>query len=105
MDTTVRNDYESLVEVSKQYKEDSNFVFSISSELNVSSEEMASRLQDILLAMSEIAKATENSAQGSIAIADKVSDTLKASTDVSHSATKSEENAIELEAIVDKFKV
>lgn len=105
VDTTVRNDYESLVEISKQYKEDSNFVFGISSELNASSEEMAARLQDILQAMNEIAKATENSAQGSIAIADKVSDTLKVSSDVSKSAIKSEENATELEAIVDKFKV
>lgn len=105
VDTTVRKDYENLVEVAKQYKEDSNFVFGISSELNASSEEMAARLQDILQAMDEIAKATENSAQGSIAIADKVSDTLKASTNVSHSAIKSEENAVNLESIIDKFKV
>ncbi len=105
VDTTVRKDYENLVEVAKQYKEDSNFVFSISSELNASSEEMAARLHDILQAMNEIAKATENSAQGSIEIADKASDTLKASTDVSYSAIKSEENATNLEIIIDKFKV
>lgn len=105
VDTTVRKDYENLVEVAKQYKEDSNFVFSISSELNASSEEMAARLHDILQAMNEIAKATEDSAQGSIAIADKVSDTLKASTDVSQSAIKSEENAKNLELIIDKFTV
>ena len=105
VDTTVRKDYENLVEVAKQYKEDSNFVFGISSELNASSEEMAARLHDILQAMNEIAKATENSAQGSIEIVDKASDTLKASTDVSHSAIKSEENATNLETIIDKFKV
>jgi len=105
VDTTVRKDYESLVEVAKQYKEDSNFVFGISSELNASSEEMGARLHDIVTAISEIAKATENSAEGSIAIADKISDTLKSSTDVSKSAIKSEENAINLEAIIDKFRV
>ena len=105
VDTTVRKDYESLVEVAKQYKEDSNFVFGISSELNASSEEMGARLHDILTAINEIAKATENSAQGSIAIADKITDTLKASTDVSKNAVKSEENATELETIIGKFTV
>ena len=105
VDTTVRKDYERLVEVAKQYKEDSNFVFGISSELNASSEEMGARLHDIVTAINEISKATENSAQGSIAIADKVSDTLKASTDVSNNAIKSEENATNLEVIIDKFTV
>lgn len=104
VDTTVRKDYENLVEVAKQYKKDSDFVFEISAELNASSEEMGARLSDISTAIREIAKATENSAEGSIAIAEKVSETLRDSNNVTTSAAISEGNAMNLELIIDKFK-
>lgn len=105
VDKQVIKDYNKLVEISQQYKDDASYVYTMSTDLNASSEEMAALLQDIVNAISEISKATEESAHGSTHIAERASGILNESTVVANMAARSQENSSILIELVSKFKV
>ncbi len=105
VDRQVIQDYNKLVEISKQYKDDAGYVYTMSTDLNASSEEMAALLQDIVNAISEISKATEESAHGSTHIAERTSGILNESSIVAEMATQSQKNSLILIDLVSKFKV
>ncbi len=105
VDRQVIKDYNKLVEIAQQYKDDAGYVYTMSTDLNASSEEMAALLQDIVNAISEISKATEESAHGSTHIAERSSDILNESTVVANMAIQSQQNSSMLIELVSKFKV
>ncbi len=105
VDRQVIQDYKKLVEISQQYKDDSVYVYNMSSDLNASSEEMAAHIQDIVSAISEISKATEEAAHGSTNIAERASGILSEAISVSEMATLSKHNSDKLIELVSKFKV
>lgn len=105
VDRQVIQDYKKLVEISQQYKDDSVYVYNMSSDLNASSEEMSAHIQDIVGAISEISKATEEAAYGSTNIAERASGILGEAISVSEMATLSKHNSDKLIELVSKFKV
>lgn len=105
VDQQVRGDYERLVEISQQYKNDSDYIYNMSKTLSGSSTEMALLLKEIVKAMYEISKATEEGAYGSTNIAERSSVILTEATNVASMARSSEENAEIMTELVSKFKV
>lgn len=105
VDRQVIKDYQSLVEIAKQYSDDSNYVYKMSSDLNSSSDKMSMMIQSIVNSITEISKATEESTVGSINIAEKSSMILDESDKVLKVADISKENSDSLVEIVSKFIV
>lgn len=105
VDRQVIKDYKSLVEIAKQYSDDSNYVYKMSSDLNSSSDKMSMMIQSIVNSITEISKATEESTVGSINIAEKSSMILDESDKVLKVADISKENSDSLVEIVSKFIV
>lgn len=105
VDRQVIKDYKSLVEIAKQYSDDSDYVYKMSSDLNSSSDKMSMMIQSIVNSITEISKATEESTVGSINIAEKSSMILEESDKVLKVADISKENSDSLVEIVSKFIV
>lgn len=105
VDRQVIKDYKSLVEIAKQYSDDSDYVYKMSSDLNSSSDKMSMMIQSIVNSITEISKATEESTVGSINIAEKSSMILDESDKVLKVADISKENSDSLVEIVSKFIV
>lgn len=105
VDQQVIEDYKKLVDIAEHYKKDASYVFDMSTDLNASSEEMSALLQEIVGAIVNIAKSTEESAHGSADIAQRSYDILQESSEVTHMASHSKESAENLTALISKFKV
>lgn len=105
VDKQVIKDYQSLVEIAKQYSDDSDYVYKMSSDLNSSSDKMSMMIQSIVNSITEISKATEESTVGSVNIAEKSSMILDESDKVLNVADISKENSDSLVEIVSKFIV
>jgi methyl-accepting chemotaxis protein len=105
IESKVIKDYERLVEVSNQYSDDSTYVFDISKGLSTSTAKMHDHLLEIIKAISEISKASEESSQGAINIASKNLDILKESQIVSKMTDTSKQYSEGLLLQVEKFTV
>jgi len=105
VDKQVIKDYERLVTISEQYKNDSEYVLDISNDLSASSEEMTAMIQNVVNSLSEITKATEESTQGAVSISERLSDLNNESNNVHGMAMRAKEDALKLEAMVGKFIV
>lgn len=105
MEDRVITDYDRLVDISNQYKSDSEYVLSMSSDLKSSTNALNSQLKDIVRAIEEIAHASNEGASGASYIADKSSMILSESLNVNNLAQSSNHNASELFRLIEKFKV
>lgn len=103
VDKQVIKDYQSLVEISKQYSDDSDYVYKMASDLNSSADRMSIMIQSIVNSITEISKATEESTIGSINIAEKSSMILMESDKVLKVSDISKVSSNSLVEIVSKF--
>lgn len=105
IDGQVKKDYDKLVEVAEQYKDDADFVTNMSTDLSASAEELSASLQNIVHSISEISKATEESAAGATNIANRTTNILGNAQNVSEATEGTRANVKELIELVSKFKV
>lgn len=105
IDGQVKKDYDKLVEVAEQYKDDADFVTNMSTDLSASAEELSASLQNIVHSISEISKATEESAAGATNIANRTTNILGSAQNVSELTEGTRINVKELIELVSKFKV
>ncbi|PXV86865.1 methyl-accepting chemotaxis protein [Lachnotalea glycerini] len=105
VDEQVIADYERLVDISKQYKSDSEYVLDMSSDLSNSSEKMSGIIEKVVSSIAEISKATEESTNGSVLIADRITDISSESGKIYQLACESQEASAKLNEVVSKFIV
>lgn len=105
IDGQVKKDYDKLVEVAEQYKDDADFVTNMSTDLSASAEELSASLQNIVHSISEISKATEESAAGATNIANRTTNILGSAQNVSELTEGTRVNVKELIELISKFKV
>lgn len=73
INSQVLKDYDTLVKTGEQYNEDANVVNEIVTDLSATSEELSSSIQNIMKAIQGIATASNEGAQGTTQIAERVS--------------------------------
>lgn len=105
VDEQVISDYDNLVDVSEQYKEDANYILNMANDLSASSEEMSSILEKVVNSITEISKATEESTNGSVLIADRISNISNEASSIYQMACTSRDESANLTGVVHKFVV
>lgn len=105
IEENVIRDYGKLVEIGEQYKDDSEYVSNMADDMKHSAEEMSTLVESTVNAINEISKAAEESAQGSMNIADRSSAILEETIKVRELAEQNKENSLQLDEQVNKFIV
>lgn len=105
IEENVKVDYDKLVGIGQQYKQDSDYVSNMASDLNSSADEMSDLVGSTVRAISEISKAAEESSQGSINIAERNTEVLEETIVVKNLSQKTKEGSDQLKELVDKFTV
>lgn len=105
VDNSVKEDYTRLVNVAQQYKSDADFVTDMSTDMSASAQQLAASIQNIVTAIDTIARSSEISAQGAVAIAERTGHILENAKQVEHMASESLDNVERLMGLIAKFKV
>ncbi len=105
VDTQVLKDYQSLVDISRQYNHDADSVHEVIDEIFVSSEKVVATMNQIRQAIEEITKATEEGAGGTSDIASKITEIAAMSNDVLDQARENGRTADELDELTSFFKL
>lgn len=105
IEENVKVDYAKLVDIGEQYKDDSDYVSNMSSELTASANIMSDLVNSTVRAISEIANAAEESAHGSVNIAERTSEVVEETINVKKLSELTKDGADKLNELVDKFKV
>lgn len=103
--SSVKPDYQFMMEVGIQYEKDAEFVNSISREIDDSSNHMSELISQINNAIQSAASTAEEGASNSEEILGGVEEVTKASQDVSTSSQSQSELAERLVDMVNKFKI
>lgn len=105
LEENVTKDYAKLVEIGEQYKNDSDYVSVMSNDMKVSAEEMSELVKSTVRAIAEISKAAEESATGSINIAERTTVILEETIKVKQVAESNKQSSELLDEQVGKFIV
>ncbi len=101
----VLKDYETLVNTSEQYDNDSIVIDNIVTDLSATTEELSSSIQNMLKAINEITVATSEGAEGTSQIAQKDTIVSKKAFDVLQYARETAQSTDKLVDSISKFKV
>ena len=101
----VLKDYETLVNTSEQYDNDSIVIDNIVTDLSATTEELSSSIQNMLKAINEITVATSEGAEGTSQIAQKDTIVSKKAFDVLQYARETAQSTNKLVDSISKFKV
>lgn len=101
----VLKDYETLVNTSEQYDNDSIVIDNIVTDLSATTEELSSSIQNMLKAINEITVATSEGAEGTSQIAQKDTIVSKKAFDVLQYARETAQSTEKLVDSISKFKV
>jgi methyl-accepting chemotaxis protein len=105
IDTTVINDYNSMVDTGEQYYKDSESIQGILSDFSMTSEELLASIQSMTQTINETTVSNSEVSQGTQDIAEKASHVTQKSTEVLQLMNATENNSKKLTQIVARFKV
>lgn len=105
MDTNVIKDYENLGEIAKQYDTDAKTVNGFMTKLNTISDELKSSVAEIVTAINNVSKTTNDGAYGLTNISEKNTTMLDKLSGISESSDITKQGSDKLGEIVDKFKL
>ncbi len=105
LNKNVLPDYEKLTKVSEQYNSDADYINSLMTEFEISSEQLDVAVSSISTAMNEVAATINESAKGVQDIAEKTADILDKTIEEKEMANQNAQGAAELKALVGRFKV
>ncbi|GCD09896.1 methyl-accepting chemotaxis protein [Clostridium tagluense] len=101
----VRNDYNTMLNVAGEYSQDADFVNNLVLEFSSTSEELLASLQEVIKTIEQVSMASNEGAEGTTNIAQKVGDITDKSNKIIREVTKSKESVEQLTEEVSKFKI
>ncbi len=104
IDKTVYKDYDSMIEVSKQYNEDANNINKFMMNFSAVSEELNSSIQGVVRTISEVSTTINEGAQGTQNISEKSVKISEKLQDINQANEKNKDSVEMLKDIVEKFK-
>ncbi len=105
IDTTVINDYKSLVEIGEQYFKDAEAIEVLVSDFSATAEELSASIQNMSRAINEVTISNNEEAQGTQNIAEKAAEVMDRAAKVAELMKKTEGSSEKLDEIVTKFKL
>ena len=105
IDQKVLSDYDTLVESSNKYSENSLKIDKMVTDFGSTSEELFASVQNMTKAIDEIASSTNEGAQGATDIAQDVEDIVNKSNEVINLSKSAEEKSNMLIKIISQFKI
>ena len=101
----ISNDYNTMLNVAGEYSQDADFVNNLVLEFSSTSEELLASLQDVIKTIEQVAMASNEGADGTTNIAQKVGDITEKSNTIIEEVKKSKKSADQLNEEVSKFKI
>jgi methyl-accepting chemotaxis protein len=105
IDSTVINDYKSMVDTGEQYFKDAEYFQNLANEFSGKSQELDSSINSMIDIIKEISTANSEMAGGTSNIASKASTVLQRANDVEKVTNDTKEISESLKSIVSKFKI
>lgn len=105
IDTTVKNDYQEMLKTGEQYNEDAVFMNNLISDFSTTAKELTASVEEIIKAMGDVAKTVNEGAAGTENIAEKTTIIVEKVDQVQKQMQMSSSSAQMLKQIVGKFKV
>lgn len=105
MNNDVIKDYEMMLEATKQYKKDAEFVNELVENLSVTVEMLLASIQSTVKALDEVSAATNEGADGTSSIAQQTSNIVEHADEVIKSITNAKEISAKLNQMIAKFKI
>jgi methyl-accepting chemotaxis protein len=105
IDSTVINDYKSMVDIGEQYFKDAEYFQNLANEFSSKSQELDSSINSMIDIINEISTANSEMAGGTSNISSKTSTVLQRANDVEKVTKDTKEISESLKAIVSKFKI
>jgi methyl-accepting chemotaxis protein len=105
VDDQVLKDYESLVNIGKQYNIDADQIHRVIIEIDGGAERLVTTIQEIRIAVDDIAKATGEGAEGTMNIATKIADIASMTTNLLDEARANGKSAEQLDELAEFFQV
>lgn len=101
----VYNDYEAMLNVAGEYSKDAEYVSNLVLDFSSTSEELLASLQDVIKTIEQVAMSSNEGAEGTTNIAQRVSDITGKSNEIVEEVSRSRESAEQLYEGVAKFKI
>jgi len=105
MEQNVTKDYEAILKTADQYRTDADYLRDFSRKSNTASQAISDDVDTMNNAMTQIAKATQEEAQGNTQVAEKVTQVAEKANAILAKVHESQEGAERLKEQVAKFKV
>ena len=105
MEQNVTKDYETILKTADQYRTDADYLRDFARKSNAASQGITEDVDTMNNAMTQIAKATHEEAQGNTTVAEKVTDVADMANQILEKVRESQEGADKLKEQVAKFKV
>ena len=101
----VHNDYNTMLNVAGEYSKDAEYVSNLVLEFSSTSEELLSSLQDVIKTIEQVSIASNEGAEETTSIAQKIVDITEESNKAVEEVRKSKDSAEQLNGEVSKFKI
>ncbi|MGL4732041.1 MAG: methyl-accepting chemotaxis protein [Clostridium sp.] len=101
----VQNDYDTMLNVATDYSNDAEFITNLVLEFSSTSEELLSSLQSVIRTIEQVSIASNEGADGTVNIAEKVMNITEKSNTIIKEVANSTESSHNLDAQIGKFKI
>jgi methyl-accepting chemotaxis protein len=105
VDTDVDQDYKNMLSMANSYNKDAKFVDELVTEFSATAEELLASVENILQGIDGVARAADESAQGTTDIAGRVSEANIQASDITEKVLQTKESADVLREHVMQFKL
>ncbi len=105
IDTTVINDYKSLVDIGEQYFKDAEAIEVLVADFASTAQELLASIQNMSKAINEVTISNNEEAQGTQNIAEKAAEVMDKAAKVADLMRESERSSQRLDEVVQKFKI
>lgn len=105
MSADVQNDYDSMINVADKYSKDAEFVSNLVLDFSSTSEELLASLENVVNTIEQVAAASNEGAEGTYNIADKIVAITEKSNRVAEEVAKSKNSSQQLNEQISKFKI
>ena len=105
MTENVAKDYDTMLQASKQYKKDAEFIDELVENFSVTAELLLASIQNMVKALGEVSAATNEGADGTSNIAQQTSNIVNNTNEVIKNVSNTKEISIKLTEMISKFKV
>jgi len=103
--TQVVSDYNSMLNIANQYDNDAKFINLLISKFNSTTDELLSSVNEVVSAINNVARTSEDGTEGTINVAQKVNDITIQSSDVRIKCNELDKNIQNQKEYINKFKL